>query len=591
MARKYLRGLQYFTGTNGRDIPIFLKLCYEFWGYCVNNYNVTLAIQTATFGNPIQVTTTNPHGLVNNQQVGVYGVLGNTNANGGWTVTVVNQTQFNLNGSSGNASPVANTGVVTVPGGVPISPTTVSGSVLTPAGFWEGSSVLATGTDGVTSSIGATLTAPSAPFNQTMVGKHVVIWQPGATTQVALPSNNATLPQAVISVNTTVGFPTSGTIYVATSTGVSQVTYNGTNANSFTGCSGGTGIMLTGAGVTSLSTSTDDSIYRIVAVNGNTQLQVAPFTGGTPDISTLKPNITSRSALNYRVIDVIAASQLGIANGNYFVGTMFGPPNINSGQSFSQFQFFLRGSANPFGAFGLLGSPTATWNGSAFVSPGGPSATITERTSATSNTFSGTTSGAIGAVTLIADMDFFFGHIRSPNSSAATGWYFFITTPTRLYTLAQDPNPMTIMVGANALSITGNSIGTDSIATSFYMVGTDGVTRNQRLMSRNFQGDINKTGTGCVVGDNYTLGPSLPTIIGFQERIGQVIFGDALIASDFAGQYYLNRCKLRPFQFTTGGLPLYHLVGANGEFIHVGNGLLLPWDGSVLPYNLLQQGA
>ena len=583
MARKYLRGLQYTTGTNGRDIPIWMKLCYEFWGYCVNDYNPVLVVAGAVNANPIQIQTTTPHGLVNNQLIGVYGVNGLTAANGGWTVTVVNQTTFNLNGSSGNSNYLSG-GLITVPASMPATP--ISG----PAGFFEGASVLAVGNDGVTSAIGSTLTAPSAPFNQSMIGKHVVVWQPGAFTQIAAGSSGATLPQAVIAVNSTTGFPTSGTIFVATSTGIQQVTYNGTNANSFTGCSGGTGIMQTLAAVTTLNSSTDNSIYRIVAVNGSTQLVLAPFTGGTPDISTLKPNLTSRSAVNYRVIDLIAASQLGVASGNYFVGTMIGPPNINVGQSQSQFQFLLRGVANTFGQIGMVGSPTATWNGvSTFVSPGGPSATITERNTATGNSFSGTGANVIGNVTMVADNDFFFSHIRSSNSNTTTGWYFFITTPLRLYTQAQDPNPMTILVGANNLT-TLNSNSPDSLANSFYMPGTDGVIRAHRLMSRNFSGDVNKIGTGQTIGINWSLGPNLPTLLGFQERTGQIIFGDALMVSDNVGQYYLNRCKLRPFQFTVGGTPLYHLIGANGEFIHVGNGILLPWDGSVLPFNLLQQG-
>lgn len=587
MARKYLRGLQYVTGTNGRDIPIWMKLCYEFWGYCVNDYSPILTVQTASFSNPIQITTTTPHGLVNNQQIGVYGVTGNTAANGGWTVTVVNQTQFNLNGSTGNANYVSG-GLVTVPGSMPATPTSA------PAGFFEGASTLVVGTDGVTSAVGTTLTAPSAPFNASMQGKHIVIWQPGAFTQIASASSGATLPQAVIAVNNTTSFPTSGTVFIATSLGVQQVTYNGTNANSLLNCAGGTGTILTGAAVTTLSSSTDNSIYRIIAVNSTTQVVLSPYTGGTPDISTLKPNLTSRSALNYRVIDVVAASQLAVASGNYFVGTMIGPGNINSGQSNSQFQFLLRGASAPFGAIGMIGSPNASWNGvSAFVSAGGPSATITERNTVSGNSYTGTTANVVGVCTMIADLDFFFSHIKSSNSNNSTGFYFFVTTPLRLYTQAQDPNPMTILVGCNSLSTFNDSFFhiSDSLVNSFYMVGTDGVVRAQRLMSRNFSGDVNKVGTGNSIGVNWPLGPSLPASVGFQERMGQVVFGDALMVSDFAGQFYLNRCKLRPFQFTQGNTPLYHLVGANGEFIHVGNGLLLPWDGSILPYNLLQQGA
>jgi len=577
MAKKYLRGLQYTTGTNGRDIPIFMKLVYEFWGYCINGFNPVLSVATASNANPINITTTTPHGLISNQIVGVYGVQGNTAANGGWLVTVTGPTTFNLNGATGNANAIINTGQVVVPGAIPPNGTSV------PAGFFEGASVLAVGNDGVTSALGATLTsAASVPFTQSMVGKHVVIWSNGSSTAIAPSSSGFSLPQTVINVNSTVGFPTSGTIYVATGSGVQLVTYTGTNGLQFTGCSGGTGLLATGAAVTSGSTSTDDSIYRILAVNSTTQIVLSPFSGGTPDISTQKNNITSRSNLNYKVIDLIAASQLGVANGNYLVGTMFGSANVNPGQSVSQFQFLLRGAANTFGLFGMIGSPTATWNNvSAFVSPGGASATITERTTLTANSFSGTGTGVNGAVTLIGDQDFFIGHIRSSNSNTTTGWYFNILFPTRIYTQAQDPNPMAILVGANALT-TGT--GNDSLSNAFYMVGTDGVTRANQLMTKNFAGD-------GVTGTTYTIGPNLSNALAVQSRQGQAIISDAIISTvATAGQYCLTRGRMRTISFIGATFPSWHLFGNNGEFIHVGNGILWPWDGSLLPYNLLSLG-
>lgn len=576
MARKYLRGLQYTTGTNGRDIPIFMKLCYDFWGYCVNGFNPILTVTQASNANPINITTSNPHGLVTNQIVGVYGVTGNTNANGGFFVTVTGTNTFNLNGATGNANYVSG-GQVLVPGAMPPNPTS------SPAGFFEGSSVVAVGNDGVTSALGALLTAgASAPFNQTMIGKHVVIWSNGFSTLIAPASSGFSLPQSVINVNSTTNFPSSGTIYVSTASGTQVVAYTSTTPTTFNGCTGGTGTMSSNGAVTSGSTSPDDSIYRIIGVIGTTQLQLSPFSGGTPDISTQKNNITSRSNVNYKVVDLVAASQLAIANGNYFVGTMLGPGNINSGQSISQFQFFLRGAANAFGLFGIIGSPTATWNGvSAFVSPGGPSATITERATATANSFSGTGSGVNGVTTLIADQDFFLGHIRSSNSNTTTGHYFVITTPQRIYTLAQDPNPMAILVGANALTA---GTGTDSYSNSFFMVGTDGITRASQLMTKNFAGD-------GVTSTAYTIGPNLSGILGVQGRLSKVITSDAIISSvALAGQYCLTRARMRPISFTSGAFPSAHLFGNNGEFIHVGNGILWPWDGSILPYNLLAQG-
>lgn len=576
MAKKYLRGLQYTTGTNGRDIPIFMKLCYEFWGYCVNGFNPVLTVTAASNANPINITTSTPHGLVSNQIVGVYGILGNTNANGGWLVTVTSPTQFNLNGGVGNANYVSG-GQVVIPGAIPPNGTSV------PAGFFEGTSVLAVGNDGVTSALGATLTsAASVPFTQAMIGKHVVIWSNGSSTLITPASNGLTLPQPTINVNSTTNFPSSGIIYVTTGSGTQVVTYTGLTATSFTGCTGGVGLMATNAAVTSGSDSTDDSIYRILGVNSNTQIVLSPFSGGTPDISTQKNNITSRSNLNYKVVDLIVASQLTVANGNYLVGTMLKSDDVNVGQSISQFQFFLRGSANAFGLFGIVGSPTASWNNvSAFVSPGGASATITERTTATGNSFNGTAAGVNGAATLIADQDFFIGHVRSSNSNTNTGWYFNILIPTRIYPQAQDPNPMTILVGANALT---TAVATDSLSTAFFMVGTDGTTRANQLMTKNFAGD-------GVTSTAYTIGPNLSNSLAVQSRFGQAVISDAIISTvATAGQYCLTRGRLRTIAFTSATFPSFHLFGNNGEFIHVGNGILWPWDGSILPYNLLPLG-
>lgn len=426
MARKYLRGLQYTTSTTGKDIPIFMRVCYEFWGYCVN----------------------------------------------------------------GTAS-------LTTPGGMPTTPT--SG----PTGFFEGSSVLATGNDGVTSDIGINFTSLSANFTISMIGKHITIW-------------------------------------------------SATDLN-----------------------STDNSIYRIVAVPSTTQLMVAPFSGGTPDITTLKNNLTSRSALNYRVIDVTAASQLAVASGNYFVGTLSGASAVNTGQASSQFQFILRGSTS-FGQFGMVGSPTGTWTGSAFTG-----VTLTERTNLSLTQFNGIVAGVNGSITLIADTDFFIGHVRSSNSNAG-GLYFYNIIPQRFYTQAQDPNPLVMMVSGGGLV---NTTATDSHSTSFTMVSADNVTRTCQLMTKNFVGD----GT---TGTTYTIGPNMSTLLTTQTRTNRIIYSDAVISNIAGGstQFALARAKLRQLAFTSSAIPNFHLVGDNGEFIHVGNGTLWPWDGSVMPYSLLPLG-
>ncbi len=69
-------------------------------------------------------------------------------------------------------------------------------------------------------------------------------------TTVTAASNNVNLPTGTINVSSTTGFPTSGTIGVETvvnsSITYTTVTYSGTTATAFTGCTGGTGTIFTG---------------------------------------------------------------------------------------------------------------------------------------------------------------------------------------------------------------------------------------------------------------------------------------------------------------------------------------------------------
>jgi hypothetical protein len=59
-------------------------------------------ITAASNASPIAITTAQPHGYQNVMQVSIVGALGNTAANGTFTVTVTSATSFTLNGSTGN---------------------------------------------------------------------------------------------------------------------------------------------------------------------------------------------------------------------------------------------------------------------------------------------------------------------------------------------------------------------------------------------------------------------------------------------------------------------------------------------------------
>lgn len=72
-------------------------------------------------------------------------------------------------------------------------------------------------------------------------------------TNIDVASDGMALPQATITVVSTVGFAASGSVLVTTNAGVYEVAYIGTTATTFTGCTGGSGTLSTGGSVTQIS--------------------------------------------------------------------------------------------------------------------------------------------------------------------------------------------------------------------------------------------------------------------------------------------------------------------------------------------------
>jgi hypothetical protein len=102
------------SGSNvGISVPNTRFQLFDIFGYDgggfidleTYNWNTTIGtITNATNTNPITVTS-NSHGLVNNDVVGIAGISGNTNANGVvWKVSGSTTNTFILTGSSGNGA-------------------------------------------------------------------------------------------------------------------------------------------------------------------------------------------------------------------------------------------------------------------------------------------------------------------------------------------------------------------------------------------------------------------------------------------------------------------------------------------------------
>jgi hypothetical protein len=83
--------------------------------YLITGYealNLSISTTSGTAVSPITITTTAPNTLTTGQTVTISGVTGNTNANGTWTVTVLNNTQFTIS-ATGNANYISGGTVVT----------------------------------------------------------------------------------------------------------------------------------------------------------------------------------------------------------------------------------------------------------------------------------------------------------------------------------------------------------------------------------------------------------------------------------------------------------------------------------------------
>ena len=94
---------QFYPRTLG-SIPIVRNGRANFGAYTLTTDNSSWTVTNATNATPIQITTSTTNTLVTGQSVAIHSVGGNTAANGTFTVTVINGTNFTLDGSAGNGA-------------------------------------------------------------------------------------------------------------------------------------------------------------------------------------------------------------------------------------------------------------------------------------------------------------------------------------------------------------------------------------------------------------------------------------------------------------------------------------------------------
>lgn len=593
MANKFIRGLVFSSGSTTIRASYMFKFMYEFWGFSV--YGGTSLVAPGGFsGSTTIAVASNGQSLPQS------------------TINVVSTTGFPTSGSAY---------IFTSTGSQLVTYTGTTGTTLT--GASGGSGTMSTGnTVNSTSYAGGSL-----PGNFNGVG-----------TTIAAGSNGQSLPQATINVISTTGFPTSGTIFVYTSQGTQTVTYTGVSGgNQFTGCAGGAGTMSTGNNITSSSlmtigtdgytnattvfrmdgytdffstaapftsnmvgkqlvmwkpgsNSSEDSVYNIIAFKNSSNIVININTGGTPSaaVDGYRPSVTTRSSINFRVVDIAtAATATGIADGNFLVFQL-DPTGINAGQANSQIQYIIS-TTNQRLDFRM--SPNGSWSGSAFG--GDASGTLTLVARDTASFFASSTSGQSMSINLIGDKSFLIGHIKdSFGGVGGSGAMFHMEIPDRIYTQAQDPNPLTMMM-VGYIGTAGNQFA--SIATNhsygggFNMRCNDGVYRLHRTTVKALIGD----GDTNLLQVAATQLPKIPGNALVDFRAGANTWTGTLANSSgfltlpgVAGQYSLARVRLRNVRFANTFMKLFTRFSSTTDWILLTQGVTVPWDKTVLPLTI-----
>ena len=594
MANKYMRGLPYttvfFSPAHTNESALNLKLIYEFWGYCVNG------------GSSLTV----PGGFPSVSYTGG-GIPANFTEGNPSDTLASNYTLPTANIAVNNASAFPLNGTLLINGNQFVNYTGVSGNTFTgctggSGAVTTGESVvglvfLGSGTDGATIAGTSIFSAVSAPFNQNMVGKYLVMWVPGSgstddsiyqitsvptASSIIINPNNGGTPS-----NTTQHpiFTTRSNIHYRIVDVVAACQLNGIQAGNY---------MVFQLNSPSVNPG---QAFSQVQIFLRQQTQGPPWTGAGP--------ITQNLGL--------VGSPSGSWNGTVFTGTP--STTLNGSQNLNSATLNVV-STNGFPGSGTLnidaqsvpytGITTTSFTGCTgpnFSASSGDTVTLLNYNDTMFEQYGQTNGNGSYAgdsissayITMIADSDFFLMH--SKNSLAGfnnntTGTIIHVETPFRLYPRNNDPNPFTVMTdGFNGINTVGNnSTVLDNYGGGFAMVGTDFVTRHHNLLTKCLGGDGSSnagvTPSGVVPGQGM-----ISPLTGFNIFNGTAISSEVVL-STFATptQFCYARCKLKNVRMAGPYIPSYHRIGNNGQYIHLINGVCWPWDNTILPYNLMPGG-
>lgn len=323
------------------------------------------------------------------------------------------------------------------------------------------------------------------------------------------------------------------------------------------------------------STSTDDSVYEITQWINSASIRVNVLQGGTPYTGSLHPAFVARSSINYRVINFANVVTLpGYTTSSNMVMQFNGAPEVNPQQSLSQAQLrFVQSYGSSGRNVGITMSPSGSWTSSSFTDP----STEVLATTNTNGWFNGTDNPAY--ITLIGSQDFLLCHYKG-NQTFGSG--FHIEIPQRLYPQPLDPNPITVMNFGSVPMTTTDS--TQIYGGGFYAINhPDNTTYKTLTLARSIFSDAGTEWGGVSAGRNNGAV--------FNSYQNKFLFSDGVLAlPSTPGQFSIARFRLRRVRFMAPIVPQFQRIGNNGEWIHMMNGIMWPWDNALLPYNLLLGG-
>lgn len=325
------------------------------------------------------------------------------------------------------------------------------------------------------------------------------------------------------------------------------------------------------------------------------------FTGSFVDTATLDAGTTTGSLIVGEASGTYTVLATNVLSGNFYLisdpnqpvisGTALFTGTLNGTGSL----FALTGTFAPGGSY--LYSGTFAFSGSGVFSGSGLftgqgnfiTASFADPTAEINATSNGGGWG-IGSmdnpawVTLIGSTDFLISHFKTPALAGGSG--FHIEIPQRLYPQGVDPNPIAAMnygvYAPNHTDANGHHYGT-----GFRLHNPpDGSLMTYYSFARRVFG--NADGTNPI--GNATNGRYNGAY--FNTFLNKFLFMDIILGRpDIAGQYQLGRVRLRRVRVMPPIAPGYQRIGNNGEWIHIGNGVLWPWDNALLPHDLLLGGA